>query len=70
MTFYDYVATLCEHVSIKDLHKRCKIILLEQRMQKQLLWLMYIGSLNVDNRKICERDLRSGEKYIFKVDKK
>ena len=31
---------------------------------------MYIDSLNVDNRKMCERDLRSGEKYIFKVDRK
>ena len=62
--------TLNEHVSIKDLHKRCKIISLEQRMRKQLLWLMYIDSKTVENRKICERDLRSAEKYIFKIDRK
>ena len=62
--------TLNEHVSIKELHKRCKIISIEQRMRKQLLWLMYIDSRNVENRKICPRDLRSGEKYIFKVDRK
>ena len=37
-------------------------------MQRQLLWLMYIDSRHVENRKICLRDLRSAEKYIFKVD--
>ena len=57
--------TLHSHVNIKELHKKCKIISLEQ-----LLWLMYIDSKNVENRKICERDLRSTEKYIFKVDRK
>ena len=62
--------TLQEHVSIKDIHKRCKIISIEQRMRKQLLWLMYIDSRNPENRKICERNLRSAEKYIFKVDNK
>ena len=62
--------TLHEHVSIKELHKRCKIISIEQHMQKQLLWLMYIDSRNVDNRKINQRDLRSGNKFIFKVDTK
>ena len=31
---------------------------------------MYIDSKNLGNRKICERDLRSAEKYIFKVDRK
>ena len=31
---------------------------------------MYIDSLNRDNRKVCERDLRSRDKYIFKVDRK
>ena len=59
-----------DHFSIKDLHKRCRMLSLEQRMKKQLIWLMYIDSLNVDNRKICERDLRSADKYIFKVDRK
>ena len=61
---------LNEHVSIKDLHIDCRIISLEQRMRKQLLWLMYIDSKNMENRKICERDLRSADKYIFKVDRK
>ena len=61
---------LNEHVSIKDLHRRCTIISLEQRMQKQLLWLMYIDSKNIENRIICERDLRSADKYSFKVNRK
>ena len=56
--------TLHEHVSIKDLHTRCKINSLEQRMCKQLLWLMYIDSRNVQNRKISERDLRSGDIFF------
>ena len=59
-----------DHLSIKELHKRCKIISIEQRMRKQLLWLMYIDSKTMGNRKICERDLRSAEKYIFKTDRK
>ena len=59
-----------EHVSIKDLHKRCKIISIEQRMRRQLLWLMYIESKNVDNRKIFERELRNADKYVFKTDRK
>ena len=66
--------TLHDHVNIKELHKKCNIISIKQRMRKQLLvlWLMYrpIDSRNADNRKICERDLRSAEKYIFKVDRK
>ena len=62
--------TLNEHVSIKDLHKRCKMISLEQRMRRQLLWLMYIDSKNPTNRKIIERVLRNVDKYVFKVDSK
>ena len=33
-------------------------------MCKQLLWLMYIDSRNVQNRKISERDLRSGDIFF------
>ena len=52
-------------VSIKVLHNKAKILSLEQRMGEQLFWLMYIDSLNVGNRKQCERNLRSTEKYIY-----
>ena len=31
---------------------------------------MYIDSVNVENRKQCDRLLRSEDKYIFKVDGK
>ena len=63
-----YKAKLSDQVSIKELHNRSKMLSLEQRMRKQLLWLMYIDSLNVNNRKITNRVLRSNDKYIFKVD--
>ena len=35
---------LSDRVSIPELHAKCKMISLEQRMRKQLLWLMYILS--------------------------
>ena len=61
---------LNDHVSIKELHKKSKMLSLEQRMRKQLLWLMYIDSLDVNNRKPNNRVLRNNDKYIFKVDSK
>ena len=61
---------LNDRVSIKDLHTKSKLISLEQRMRKQLLWLMYKESLDQNNRKQSNRILRSNEKYIFKVDNK
>ena len=62
--------TLNDHVSIKDLHTMSNMLSLEQRMRKQLLWLMYIDSRDVNNRKPINRVLRSNDKYIFKVDRK
>ena len=38
---------LADRVSIQELHTKCNIISLEQRMRKQLLWLMYILSKDV-----------------------
>ena len=35
---------LSDKVSIRVLHQKCKIISLEQRMRKQLLWLIYVLS--------------------------
>ena len=39
-------------------------------MKKQLLWLMFIDSLDVNNRKMNNRVLRSNGKYIFEVNRK
>ena len=33
---------ISDRVSIEKLHVKCKLLSLEQRMQKQLLWLMYL----------------------------
>ena len=65
-----YRLKLSDQVSIKELHKKSKMLSLEQRMQKQLLWLMYIDSLDVNNRKGNNRVLRNNDKYTFKVDRK
>ena len=61
---------LNDHISIKDLHTKSKMLSLEQRMRKQLLWLMYIESCDDKKRKPVNRVLRSNEKYISKVDNK
>ena len=49
---------------------KANMLSLEQRMRKQLLWLMYIMSRDEKNRKIGVRDLRSNTKFIFKTDSK
>ena len=54
-------------VSLVRLHKECKIISVEQRMQKQLLWLMYLLSKTEKYRKIPGRDIHSANKVNFKV---
>ena len=71
MIFYDFqLSKITEKVKISELHQKAHMLSLEQRMRKQLLWLMYIHSLNHINRKICPRLLRSNDKYIFKTDRK
>ena len=65
-----YKSRLTDKVKISELHKKAHILSLEQRMIRQLLWLMYIFSLYNNNRKIVPRNLHSNEKYIFKTDSK
>ena len=61
------VTRLADKVSIRKLHEKCKIISLEQRMRKQLLWLMYILSKDEVFRNVPNRVTRSGDKIVFKV---
>ena len=65
-----YKSRLPDKVKISELHKKARILSLEQRTIRQLLWLMYIFSLDNNNRKIVPRNLHSNEKYIFKTDSK
>ena len=58
---------LSDKVSIPELHKKCKIISLKQRMQKQLLWLMYVSSRDVCFLKVPARVTRNADKVVFKV---
>ena len=58
---------ISDRVSIEKLHVKCKILSLEQRMRKQLLWLMYL--LSKDNKliKTPVRETRNAVKIVFKV---
>ena len=61
---------LADRVSIKKLHEKCKIISLEQRMRKQLLWLMYILSRDQVFLQVPNRVTRNALKITFKVPSK
>ena len=52
---------------MKELHKKCKIISLKQRMQKQLLWIMYIISRDDTFIRLPPRETRSASKIVFKI---
>ena len=58
---------ISDPVSIPELHRKCKIIGLKQRMQKQLLWLMYILSRNNCYLYEHPRQTRNAQKIVFKV---
>ena len=58
---------IVDKVSIDKLHGKCKILSLEQRMQKQLLWLMYLLSKDANLIKTLTRETRSTSKITFKV---
>ena len=58
---------LSDMVSVKDLHSKCKIISLKQRMQKQLLWIMYIISRDETFIRIPPRETRIAMKKVFKT---
>ena len=60
-----FKSKLAEKVKISELHRKAHMLSLKQRMRKQPLWLMYIHSLNRNNRKICPRLLRNNDKYFF-----
>ena len=58
---------LSDRVSISKLHEKCIILSLKQRMQKQLLWLMYVLSQDREYIKVPQRDTRGADKVVFKV---
>ena len=61
------MSRLADRISISELHRKCKIISLEQRMRKQLLWLMFILSRDDVFIKVPNRVTRSIDKIVFKV---
>ena len=61
------LSRISDRVSIKELHAKCKIISLEQRMRIQLLWLMYLLSRDPAFIRVPNRITRSADKIVFKV---
>ena len=61
---------LSDRVSIVELHRTCKLISLEQRMRKQLLWLMFILSKDEIFRGVPNRVTKGADKITFKVPNK
>ena len=58
---------IVDRVSIELLHEKCNILSLEQRMRKQILWLMYILSKDVNSLRIPPRETRNASKIVFKL---
>ena len=54
-------------MSITTLHAKCKIIGIEQRMRKQLVWLMYTLSRDQAFHRIPNRLTRTAGKIVFKL---
>ena len=62
-----YKSKIADRVSIELLHEKCKILSLEQRMRKLILWLMYILSKDVNFLRIPPRETRNASKSVFKL---
>ena len=58
--------TRSDKVSIARLHKECKIIGVEQRMRRQLLWLMFLLLKNKEYQRTALRETRSASKITLK----
>ena len=58
---------LSDKIFFPILHEKCKILSLKQRMQKQLLWLMYVISRERENIQVTHRNTRAADKVVFKV---
>ena len=59
-----------DRVSIDKLHKKSKLLALEQRREKQLLLLMYTYSKEDNVQAINERNTRSANEFIFRTESK
>ena len=58
---------LSDRVSIPELHSKCKMNSLEQRMRIQLLWLMYMLSKDESFLKVPNRITRRVDRIVFNV---
>ena len=61
---------LSDRIEIEALHKKGRLLSLEQRRERQLLTLMYNYSKNNNVRKIGVRETRGANKFVFRTDSK
>ena len=61
---------ISDKVSIEELHKKCKLLSLKQRMEKQLLGLMYMLSRDISYHHVPNRNTRRADKTTFKLPSK
>ena len=61
------MSRLSDRVSVLELHKKCKILGLKQRMHKQLLWIMFVLSRDETYLRKAPRETRIAQKLVFKV---
>ena len=61
---------MSDRLSLSELHKKCKMLSLKQRMEKQLLGLMYIISRESTYHRVPGRNTRSADKITFKIPSK
>ena len=59
---------IADHVKIEDLHARCNITTLEQRLRIQLLLLMYKKSKDIGLHRVYPRNTRASHCIVFKRD--
>ena len=59
---------ITDKTKIVDIHKRCKIVSLEQRHRTQLLLLMYKKSKSLALHKVFARNTRESKRVVFKTD--
>ena len=58
-----------DRLSIVKMHKKAKLLSLEQRRSLQLLYLMFLHKVNVDNLRVHNRNTRAAQRDHFYVER-
>ena len=58
-----------DKLSVAKMHKKAKLLSLEQRRSLQLLHLMYLHKQNVDNLRVYNRNTRAARRDHFHIER-